>query len=329
MTVSPQPKKIESKTKINKIFKESKVDIHDINDYMKSLSNKKLNTGEIREVCLKLKKAIPYMNLSNLKYALNSLTFMDNEKSDFVETKLLLLSQLNKFAENCSPEDLSNILVSLTRLHYQWKNILKESPQFSLKLMKSMQNMNAKNVGHILWGIGSMGMKWNENNELTKSAIICSIEKQCQNFRSYQLSSVIWAMAKVGMSWNSLSISTKASMISKLVSSVEELSPQQASKTLWALGNLGISYKEFPIEVIEQLVLIVNTVKREDIGYAVPASQTVTGLSKMGMPWSSFPSRMQHLFWEQIYRICLSNNYNGISNAVWACGTIGRRSALI
>ena len=99
-------------------------------------------------------------------------------------------------------------------------------------------------------------------------------------------------------------------------------------------------------QLIEELVMKVNDIKKSQIGNAITASQALTGIAKLGLQWSSIageeaspsssssttttPSsssssnqRLKGSIFELVTRICQSNNDRFVANAIWSLGSMG------
>lgn len=69
----------------------------------------------------------------------------------------------------------------------------------------------------------------------------------------------------------------------------------------------------------------VNEIKKSQIGNAITASQALTGISKLGLQWTSsqLSNQLKGSIFELVIRICQSNNDRFVANAIWALGSIG------
>lgn len=117
----------------------------------------------------------------------------------------------------------------------------------------------------------------------------------------------------------------------------QSLSAQQSSKVIWALGSIGYTMNtiQLPSQLslsspssylfIEELVMKVNEIKKSQIGNAITASQALTGISKLGLQWTSsqLSNQLKGSIFELVIRICQSNNDRFVANAIWALGSIG------
>jgi hypothetical protein len=89
------------------------------------------------------------------------------------------------------------------------------------------------------------------------------------------------------------------------------------------LGSLGVTAASLPGKLIECHVINVGNIKKSQLGSAVPASQTLTGLAKMGLQWKDISPPTRTAMWDHLIRVCQSSNDRGIANSIWAMGTMG------
>jgi hypothetical protein len=183
--------------------------------------------------------------------------------------------------------------------------------------------MDEKCTSDTFYALGLLGAKWNKMSLPLKTSIATALSKHISKINAFSLSSTLWAFAKMGLKWNELPIELQRSIPTRLLNQNKDMSPQQSSKSLWALGTMGVSFRSLPEGFLDLLIDNVNKIKRSKMGFAVPASQTLTGVAKMGVSWSDASVRMKSSLWEQVMRVSQSTNDKGIANAIWALGTIG------
>ncbi len=269
----------------------------------------------------------PKMSISELTATMLSIGLLCNnanswksnaEVSIFIKWLEPRVSQLNK-------HELSIVTVSLARLNVNWNNDLPAKFKLLIESQISalMGSMDSKLVGDVVWSLGAMNANWLTMSDKTSNAIIRSLDDSIQYFSSYALSSALWALAKMGLKWPLLPANTRQNMPRRLLELEVDMSPQQSSKTIWALGTLGVNYNDISMELITKLLVNVGEIKRSKMGSAIPASQTLTGLAKLGIPWNQLSPSMKSEVWEQLSRVCGSTNDKGAANALWAIGTLG------
>ena len=237
------------------------------------------------------------------------------------ETKLLQ-NGIHDVAPQLSSYDVVSVVVGMARMQAQWSDVCKDD-SFTYRLGYFLPSMDDRAVGDTVWGVGSMGAKWHELPKPLQHNMLAALEREGSKLNSFALSSALWSMAKMGAKWSYFSSNLQQSFIKRAVELGPLMSPQQSSKLLWALGSMGSSSSNFPQNLLELHVINVGKIKRSQVGFAVSASQTLTGVAKTGVDWNNISPAMRSSLLDQLVRVCQSNNDRGIANAVWAIGTIG------
>ena len=270
---------------------------------------------------------VPKMSMPELTSTMLSLGLICNNANSWKSNTevAILIKYLEPRVPQLNKHELSVVTVSLARLNVNWNNDLPAKIKLSIEsqISELVGSMDSKLVGDVVWSLGAMSANWLALNGKTTYSLVKSLDSNVQYFNSYALSSALWALAKMGLKWSTLPLNTRQSIPLQLLALEAEMSPQQSSKSIWALGSLGVSYSVISIELLAKLLVNVGEIKRSKMGSAIPASQTLTGLAKLGIPWSQMSASMKGEVWEQLSRVCGSTNDKGAANALWAIGTLG------
>ena len=250
--------------------------------------------------------------------------FSQNTKSrlNLREETKLLQNDIPRVAGQLSSYDTVSLVVGMARMQAQWSDVCRDI-SLSSQVSYHLSSMDDRAVGDVVWSIGSMGARWNELPKPLQFSILTSLEREGSKLNSFALSSTFWSMAKMGAKWSYFSSKLQLDFLRRAVELGPLMSPQQSSKLVWALGTMGANSEVFPEFLLESHVVNVGTIKKSQIGFAVSASQTLTGVAKTGVTWDKISPLMRSTLWDQIIRICQSNNDRGIANAIWSLGTIG------
>lgn len=238
---------------------------------------------------------------------------------------LLVISNALSFVNTASytPQDTAIIFVSFAKMQAKYDRTLEENTEFLNAVANLMNKMNEKSVGDVLWGLGSMGAAWRDLPSNLQDALLKAVSFHATSFSSYTLPSVLWSLSKMGVRWSYLSCDVQSAFLKRLELQVSSMSPQQSSKVIWSLGTLGAEHHSFPCGMLSAHLENVNKIKKSQMGTAIPASQTLTGIAKTGIHWHKLSSSIKSIIWEQAERVVQSNNDRGTANAIWALGSIG------
>jgi hypothetical protein len=110
---------------------------------------------------------------------------------------------------------------------------------FYPQMTAAMTKLDARAVGDVLWGMGSMGANWARLPTALQTAVLTALEREASRLGASSLSSALWALAKMNLRWRQLPSPLGASLIDRVANLVAELSPQQSAKAVWALGTLS------------------------------------------------------------------------------------------
>lgn len=268
-----------------------------------------------------------------------SLSILYSNKNWLVvyDLQRLIISSISRNIASLSRYDFGLLINSLAKLDIPWNKISNDAAdEVESKIIEHIRFMDSKSVGDLIWGLGTIGVSWFNLSYKSKQYIIEAVDNGIDSLSAYSLSSVLWALAKMGVKWDNFSPSLQSTIPIKLVKYHLEMSSQQSSKTLWALGTLGVSCDTIMAvpsvtsgggnnynNVIELYLNNVSKIKRSKTGSAIPASQTLTGLAKLGLTWVKSSPAVKEGMWDQLGRVCGSTNDKGIANALWALGTVG------
>jgi len=262
-----------------------------------------------------------------------------------------LFRALDRVSADFSSQDLAAVLVAAARMDWQWdvaftttsslrptttttststSTFAETAPSSMSALLESLlPSCTDQHVSDIFWGLGSVNFRLRQHaSASTQKALLKSFEEKAGRLSGYSLSSALWALAKMGAQWSDLSPQTRSMLPSRLLalSSSQDggqgMSPQQSSKVIWSLGTCGMRFQPSLSPLLDFLVAQVGTIKRSQMGGAVPASQTLVGLAKMGVAWDLLSAVAKEGVLEQVVRVCQSTNDRGITSAVWALGTM-------
>lgn len=267
---------------------------------------------------------LPQMSHSMLSATLYSLGMLKYNKAIRLQTKDLnqLLRSFRILVNQMNPEEMTLSILGLARLQVSFRDIVKEQPDFLSYLVPQLTKTSTKQYSDILWSLASLGCQWNMMNPHAKVAFMTVLSKQILQFDKFSLASITWAFAKMGAKWHEFQADDRVTIIDQLYKYGKDLSPQQASKVIWALGSLGCSSMDISNDFIDILISNVNNIKRSQIGNAVSAGQTLTGIAKLGLHWRDLSKVVRNGLWEQLIRVSMSPNDKALSNAIWAMGTI-------
>ncbi len=268
------------------------------------------------------------MKPSSLTSIVSSMNVLkQNSKSwDCTKELRLLASNMPSDGSNgnsYTAQDVSTIFVTFAKMQARYDQTLEKSEDLLLATSRLMYKMNSRSVGNIIWGLGSMGATWKSIPLELRDAITAAISRHATSFSSFTLPSILWALSKMGVKWSAIPDDARTVFPSRLEELVDEMSPQQSSKVIWSLGCLGATHDYLPKTLLSSYLDNVNKIKKSQMGSAVPASQSLTGMAKTGIHWSSLTLSMRHNIWEQVERVVQSNNDRGTANAVWALGSLG------
>ena len=248
-----------------------------------------------------------------------------------------LFRALHSVSSDFSSQDLAGVLVAAARMDWQWEvaftttasTFTETAPSSISALLESvLPSCTDQHVSDIFWGLGSVNFRLRQHaSASTQRALLKSFEDKAGRLTGYSLSSALWALAKMGAQWSDLSAQTRSMLPSRLLAlSTQDgglgMSPQQSSKVIWSLGTCGMRFQPSLSPLLDFLVAQVGTIKRSQMGGAVPASQTLVGLAKMGVAWDLLSAVTKEGVLEQVVRVCQSTNDRGITSAVWALGTM-------
>jgi hypothetical protein len=68
------------------------------------------------------------------------------------------------------------------------------------------------------------------------------------------------------------------------------------------LHTIGATHESYPDYLLEFHIINVGKIKKSQIGFAVSASQTLTGVAKTGINWDKISPTMKAALWEQLFR---------------------------
>ena len=189
-----------------------------------------------------------------------------------------------------------------------------------------VHKFDEKMLGDIIWSIGAMEAKWFDLPLDLKESISFLFEKKWASLNSFSLSSALWSLAKMGFKWSYFPPNLRASIPQRLLDLGPKMSPQQSSKIIWALGIMGVRYDEINRnnhDLFRFHLSNVASIKPSKMGSAVSASQILTGAAKLGAKWVDFTPAIQTDILSQCQRVMQSSNDRGITNCIWAMGTLG------
>ena len=237
--------------------------------------------------------------------------------------ELQLLSAALPTEGALSSKDVSTLFVSFAKMQAKFDNTIGKNTLFLNSLPRLLSKMNERSVGDVIWGLGTMGATWDVLPKELQDTLLTTISIHSSTFSSYTLPSVLWSLSKMGVKWSLLPHDVREIFPVRLKVLASSMSPQQSSKAIWALGTLGASYQTFSLDTLSSHLENVARIKKSQMGSAVPASQTLTGIAKTGITWSKMSSSMKFNIWEQVKRVMQSNNERGTANAIWALGSLG------
>ena len=240
----------------------------------------------------------------------------------FQESKICVQNFNADIVGSLNAYEMGNILVGFGRMGADWSSFKAKEKIYS-RISKLLQHMDEKSVSDTLYALGLLNARWSEFPRHLQDSILSALSKCIPKLNSFSISSILWSFAKLGFKWNDFPIELQKSLPARLASQHNYMSPQQSSKSVWALGTMGVHHRSLPLGFLDFHIENVNTIKRSQMGYAIPASQTLTGIAKTGIVWEEASVKMKASIWEQLMRVCQSTNNKGIANAVWAVGTIG------
>jgi hypothetical protein len=265
---------------------------------------------------------MPASLLASTVYSLGMFSQNTKTRMNLREETRLLQAGVHLIASQLSMYDAVSLVVGMARMQAQWGEICKDE-SLSYRLSNFLPSMDDRSVGDTVWAIGSTGARWNELPKSLQYNIILALEREGLKLNSFALSSALWSMAKMGAKWSYFSKELRQNFIKRAMELGPLMSPQQSSKLVWAIGTMGSTFDEFPEFLLEYHVINVGKIKRSQVGFAVSASQTLTGVAKTGINWEKMSALMRSSLLDQLMRVCQSNNDRGIANGVWAMGTIG------
>jgi hypothetical protein len=258
--------------------------------------------------------------------------------ADQQQQATLLQEQIMLQSSTFTAQDFANVLVAGARMNWQWwdkKDVESDSTLAHLaNALSAPQSVSDQHIGDIVWGLGATGLTFDREREKggLKHALLAAFDAKAGRLNGYSLSSALWSLAKIGIKWNELKYGTRAETLpARLLLLSPDMSPQQSSKVIWALGTCGFKYDSDggAALIISRLLSNVGGIKRSKMGGAVPASQTLVGLAKLGLTWDAMTAEVREELFEQVVRVCQSTNGRGITNAVWAIGTMGVPSSAV
>ena len=223
---------------------------------------------------------------------------------------------------NVNENDLSALLVAMSKFGVIWTELC-DMKSIENILEENIKKMNYKSLGDTIWAIANMGVQYSQLTPSCRYSMIHRLNHESKYFNLYQLPSILWAFAKMGLKWNDLEKNTQISFANILQNNSTIFTPQQSSKVLWSLGGIGCNFDNFPNEFYDEYLNNINDLKKSKMGFAFSASQTLTGLAKMNVKWERISPSSKYIVWEQLLRVCQGSNNQGLSNAVWAVGSIG------
>lgn len=255
---------------------------------------------------------------------LNTGTILSNSKARNTkgQESVLLLKHVTRVLDELTAPDLAMALVGLARCGGTlWDRMMDDQPRWDSAIARALPIMDSRNVGDAVWSLGSMGARWTQLSPTCRKALTGALLNKCKekSFSSHSLASALWALAKMNAK---LQPGLCSSIVARLEDIGIDLSPQQSSKVIWALGTLGIGYREIPPGLLALLLLKVNSIKKSQTGFAVSASQTLTGVAKSGATWDVLDVASRRELGETFTRVCNSLNTKGIANGVWAMGSL-------
>jgi hypothetical protein len=68
------------------------------------------------------------------------------------------------------------------------------------------------------------------------------------------------------------------------------------------IHSIGATHESYPDYLLEFHIINVGKIKKSQIGFAVSASQTLTGVAKTGINWDKISPTMKAALWEQLFR---------------------------
>ena len=260
--------------------------------------------------------------LASTVYSLGMFSQNTKSRLNLKEETRVLQNEVHRIASQLSSYDTTSLVVGMAKIQAQWCDVCQDE-SLSTRLGYLLTTMDDRAVGDIVWSLGSMGAKWNELPRHLQSALLSALEREGFKLNSFALSSSLWATAKMGVKWFYFSKTLQQDFLRRTSDLGPLMSPQQSSKLLWALGTMGANSEIFPADLLEYHVLNVGKIKKSQIGFAVSASQTLTGVAKTGIIWEKVSATMRTSLLDQLVRVCQSSNDRGIANAIWSLGTLG------
>lgn len=260
--------------------------------------------------------------LASTVYSLGMFSQNTKSRMNLKEETRVLQDDVHRVASQLSSYDTTSLIVGMARMQAQWCDVCQDD-SLSARLGYLLTSMDDRAVGDIVWSIGSMGAKWNELPRYLQSALLSALEREGLKLNSFALSSSLWSTAKMGVKWSYFSKTLQQDFLRRASDLGPLMSPQQSSKLLWALGTMGANSEIFHENLLEYHVINVGKIKKSQVGFAVSASQTLTGVAKTGVIWDKISVPMRSSLLDQLVRVCQSNNDRGIANAIWSLGTIG------
>lgn len=284
-----------------------------------------LSRDEQHDLHSLLKHHLPTMNSAHVASAISSAgQLSEKTKSSTKIDQQLMIQNIQRVAFHLSPHDISILLVSFARFGMNWQGVATSLGFLVGKVEETIPAMNSKSLGDTLWSLGALGVIWSKLRSPLKNSILLALERETVNFSNYQVPSVLWGLAKMGVKWSALPTKAQAGFI-KIIQegNLKNVTPQQASKIIWSLGSMGISINKLVDPFLDIYLGSVNTLKKSKMGFAQTASQTLSGLAKLGVRWETLGSAHRYIVREQLLRVCQGSNDQGVANALWALGSIG------
>lgn len=297
-----------------------------------STSNMKISPENQEILISQLDRYLPLMSpVGVAATALNAGTILANVRTGEVrnaqqgrESSLLLLKHVNRVLDELTASDLAAALVGLARCGgTSWERMMEDQGRWDSAITRALPLMDSRNVGDAVWSLGSVGTRWTKLSSSCRKVLITALLSKCKDrsMSSHSLASALWALAKMNAK---LPLGLSLSILDRLADVGADLSPQQSSKAIWALGTLGVGFRDIAAHtgLLTLLLLKVNSIKKSQTGFAVSASQTLTGLAKSGATWEALDVASRRELSEIFSRVCSSLNTKGIANGVWAMGTL-------
>lgn len=210
----------------------------------------------------------------------------------------LCADAIGRHVDSFSNFEIVNILIGLGKLNVDWDNI-KSKDRVYARLTRAMALIDEKSFADIMYAMGMLNLRWNKVPKPLQTSIFSNLVKHISKLKAFSLTSILWSLAKFGTKWTDLPTELQQTIPTRLLSQQKEMSPQQSSKALWAMGSMGADHRALPHGFVEFHLENVNSIKRSKMGFAVPASQTLTGLAKLGLSWDDCSARVRASIWEQ------------------------------